>query len=146
MQHSWHCSCPTYFCCFLLALANLKTYVDGLSCHSFKLRILWIRNHPQYLSGLSRAIFPRTFLEIAAYPRSPLLVSFFQDPKELCLEKNIRNSKEFITCFCIPIVGLRQTDRYPPTLAEDTDEWPRLINVGTEQNKERKTESRLGAR
>lgn len=91
--------------------------------------------------------FPRTFLETGLHtPGQLLLVSFFQDPKELCLEKNIRNSKEFITCFCIPIVGLRQTDRYPPTLAEDTDEWPRLINVGTEQNKERKTESRLGAR
>ena len=25
------------------------------------------QNHPQYLSGLSRAVFPTTFLEIAVY-------------------------------------------------------------------------------
>ena len=25
------------------------------------------QNHPQYLSGLSRALFPTTFLEIAVY-------------------------------------------------------------------------------
>ena len=27
----------------------------------------WTQNHPQYLSGLSRALYPTTFLEIAAY-------------------------------------------------------------------------------
>ena len=27
----------------------------------------WTQNHPQYLSGLSRAIYPTTFLEIAVY-------------------------------------------------------------------------------
>ena len=27
------------------------------------------QNHPQYLSGLSRALFPTTFLEIAVYVR-----------------------------------------------------------------------------
>ena len=27
----------------------------------------WTKNHPQYLSGLSRALFPTTFLEIAVY-------------------------------------------------------------------------------
>ena len=27
----------------------------------------WIQNHAQYLSGLSRALFPTTFLEIAVY-------------------------------------------------------------------------------
>ena len=27
----------------------------------------WIQNHPQYLSGLLRALFPTTFLEIAVY-------------------------------------------------------------------------------
>ena len=29
----------------------------------------WTQNHPQYLSGLSRALFPTTFLEIAVYMR-----------------------------------------------------------------------------
>ena len=27
----------------------------------------WSQNHPQYLSGLLRAVFPTTFLEIAVY-------------------------------------------------------------------------------
>ena len=27
----------------------------------------WTQNHPQYLSGLSRALFPTTFLELAVY-------------------------------------------------------------------------------
>ena len=27
----------------------------------------WTQNNPQYLSGLSRAVFPTTFLEIAVY-------------------------------------------------------------------------------
>ena len=27
----------------------------------------WTQNHPQYLSGLSRALFPTTFLEPAVY-------------------------------------------------------------------------------
>ena len=27
----------------------------------------WIENHPQYLSGFSRALFPTAFLEIAVY-------------------------------------------------------------------------------
>ena len=29
----------------------------------------WTQNHPQYLSGLSRALYPATFLEIAVYMR-----------------------------------------------------------------------------
>ena len=30
----------------------------------------WTQNHPQYLSGLSRALFPKTFLETAVYLKS----------------------------------------------------------------------------
>ena len=29
----------------------------------------WTQNHQQYLSGLARALFPTTFLEIAVYSR-----------------------------------------------------------------------------
>ena len=32
----------------------------------------WIQNHPQYLSGLSRALFPTTFLEIAVNVKTVL--------------------------------------------------------------------------
>ena len=32
----------------------------------------WTQNHPKYLSGLSRALFPTTFLEIAVYTLSDL--------------------------------------------------------------------------
>ena len=31
------------------------------------------QNHPQYLSGLSRALFPTTFLEIAVYVNAMLI-------------------------------------------------------------------------
>ena len=58
------CSCRTYFCCFPLALANTFPwpFVPILSNFFEKKRT---QNHPQCLSGLSRALFPTTFLEIA---------------------------------------------------------------------------------
>ena len=60
------CSCRTYFCCFPLALANTfsSPLVPILSCSNFfeKKRT---QNHPQCPLGLSRALFPTTFLEIA---------------------------------------------------------------------------------
>ena len=60
------CSCRTYFCCFPLALANTVPWpsVPILSNFFEKKRT---QNHPQCLSGLSRALFPTTFLEIAVY-------------------------------------------------------------------------------
>ena len=60
------CSCRTYFCCFPLALANTFPwpFVPILS-HFFEKKET--QNHPQCLSGLSRALFPTTFLEIAVY-------------------------------------------------------------------------------
>ena len=30
----------------------------------------WTQNHQQYLSGLSRALYPKTFLEIAVYVKN----------------------------------------------------------------------------
>ena len=60
------CSCRTYFCCFQLALANT---FHGLSCQFFQISLKnsELKSHPQCLSGLSRALFPTTFLEIAVY-------------------------------------------------------------------------------
>ena len=60
------CSCRTYFCCFALAIANTIPwpFVPILSNFFEKKRT---QNHPQCLSGLSRALFPTTFLEIAVY-------------------------------------------------------------------------------
>ena len=60
------CSCRTYFCCFPLALANIRPWpiVPILSNFFEKKRT---QNHPQCLSGLSRTLFPTTFLEIAVY-------------------------------------------------------------------------------
>ena len=75
---SWHCSCRTYFCCFPLAFANTRSWpLVPFFESSFEKQ--WTKNHPQYLSGLSRALFPTTFLEIAVFPpmmrhvRHPLL-------------------------------------------------------------------------
>ena len=58
------CSCRTYFCCFPLTLANTFPWpsVPIVSNLFEKQRT---QNHPQCLSGLSRALFPTTFLEIA---------------------------------------------------------------------------------
>ena len=59
-------SCRTYFCCFPLALANICPWPLVLFFQiSFEEKLT--QNHPQYLSGLSHALFPRTFLEIAVY-------------------------------------------------------------------------------
>ena len=58
------CSCRTYFCCFPLALANTFPwpFVPILSNFFEKHRT---QSHPQCLSGLSRVLFPTTFLEKA---------------------------------------------------------------------------------
>ena len=58
------CSCRTYFCCIPLALANVRPwpFVTILSNFFEKQRT---QNNPQCLSGLSRALFTTTFLEIA---------------------------------------------------------------------------------
>ena len=66
-----YCSCRTYFCCFPLALANTFPwpFVPILS-NFFEKKST--QNHPQCLSGLSRALFPTTFLEIAVYTLSDL--------------------------------------------------------------------------
>ena len=60
------CSCRTYFCFFPLALENTFPwpFVSILSNFFEKQRT---QNHPQCLSGLSRALFPTTILEIAVY-------------------------------------------------------------------------------
>ena len=77
------CSCRTYFCCFPLAFANTFPwpFVPILSNSLEKKRT---QNHPQCLSGLSRAVFLTTFLEIAVFSSSqcPLLPAsqhFHQD-------------------------------------------------------------------
>ena len=69
------CSCRTYFGCFPLAL---KTHSHGLSCQFFQIFLEEQRtqNHPQCLSGLSRALFPTTFVEIAVYISCILLADW----------------------------------------------------------------------
>ena len=60
------CRCRLYFCCFLLALANTFSWpfvpIPSNFCEE-----QGAQNHPQCLSGLSRALFPTTFLKIAVY-------------------------------------------------------------------------------
>ena len=84
------CSCRTYFCCFLLALANTFPcpFVPILSNFFEKRRT---QNHPQCLSGLSRALFPTTFLEIAIYTIQRNTFQFqrmlqFWFPENICRE------------------------------------------------------------
>ena len=59
------CSCRTYFCCFPLALANTFPWPFVPILSNFFEKKKRTQNHPQCLSGLSRALFPTTFLEIA---------------------------------------------------------------------------------
>ena len=59
----WHCSCRTYVCCFSLALANILPWSLVHDSNFFEKQ--WTQYHPQNLSGLSHALFPTTFLEIA---------------------------------------------------------------------------------
>ena len=60
------CSCRTYFCCFPLALENTFPWpFVPIVSNFFEERRT--QNHPQCLLGLSRALFPTTFLEIAVY-------------------------------------------------------------------------------
>ena len=62
-------SCRIYFCCFPLALENTFPwpFVPILSNFFEEWRT---QNHPQCLSGLSRELFPTTFLKIAVYSKS----------------------------------------------------------------------------
>ena len=63
---SWHCSCRTNSCCFSLAFANILSIVSSAILSNFFAN-QWTENNPQHLSGLSRALFPTTLLEIAVY-------------------------------------------------------------------------------
>ena len=59
----WHSSCRTYFCCFSLALAHIRPWSLVHDSNFFEKQ--WTQNRPHNLSGLSHALFPTTFLEIA---------------------------------------------------------------------------------
>ena len=61
---SRHCSCRTYFCCFPLALANICPW-PLVPFFEIYLKNGELKITPQYLSGLSRALFSTTFLETA---------------------------------------------------------------------------------
>ena len=64
-----NCSFRSYFCCFPLAVANTFSwpFLPILSNFSEE---QWTQNHPQCLSGLSRALFPTTLLEKVVTSRS----------------------------------------------------------------------------
>ena len=62
------CSCRTYFCCFPIAIANITSQTSCAILSNF-FEEQCTQNHPQYLSGLSGALFPTTFLEIQLYTR-----------------------------------------------------------------------------
>ena len=59
-------SCRTYICCFPLALANICPW-PLVPFFQISLENRADLNQPQYLSGLSRALFPTTFLKTAVY-------------------------------------------------------------------------------
>ena len=59
------CSCQAYFCCFPLALANMSMASRAILSNFFEEQLT--QNHPKYLSELSRALFPTTFLKISVF-------------------------------------------------------------------------------
>ena len=63
------CSCRIYFCCFHLA-AHRHTSMASHAILSYFFEEHWTKNHLQYLSGLSCALFLTTFLEKAVYGHS----------------------------------------------------------------------------
>ena len=84
------CSCRTYFCCFPLALENTFPwpFVPILS-NFFEQRRT--QKHPQYLLGLSRALFPTTFLETADYLCITMNKSILSDSFHLLsVDKNLK--------------------------------------------------------
>ena len=50
---------------FVAFLYHSQTYVHAILSNFFEEQ--WTQNHPQYLSGLSRALLLTTFLKIAVY-------------------------------------------------------------------------------
>ena len=64
---SRHRSRRTYFCCFPLAFTHIRPWPLMPFDLSIFFEEQWTENHPQYLSGLSCALFPTTFLEIAMW-------------------------------------------------------------------------------
>ena len=64
---SRHGSRRTYFCCFPLAFTDIRPWPLMPFDLSNFFEEQWTQNHPQYLSGLSSALFPTTFLEIAMW-------------------------------------------------------------------------------
>ena len=66
MQFSWHCSCRFYFCCFPLALANIRPWLLVLffeiSLKNSELKI----THNTFRDCRVH-FFPTTFLKIALY-------------------------------------------------------------------------------
>ena len=68
------CSCRIYFCSFHLA-AHKHTSIASHATLSYFFEEQWTKNHPQYLSGLSSALFLRTFLEKAVYSKKSVLFS-----------------------------------------------------------------------
>ena len=64
---SWHSSCMSNLL-FLVSFSMSKhTSMASCAIYSNFFEEQWTQNHPQYLSGLSRALHPTTFLEIAVY-------------------------------------------------------------------------------
>ena len=64
-QYTVPVTLPVKTSCFPLACANIRPLPHAIFSNFFEERRT--QNHPQYLSGLSRALFSTTFLEIGVY-------------------------------------------------------------------------------
>ena len=117
----WHCSCRTYFCCFPLALANIRPW-SLLSFFQISLKNSELKTTHNTFWGLSRALFPTTFLEKAVYITSEEK-EFYQ---ALFLSYRLRtkcSSSQFFKTNCIHSIQDHQSTRW--LLAKPFKKFPK---------------------
>ena len=56
----------------------------------------WTQNHPQYPSGLSRALFPTIFLEIAVYTTLMMMDDDDDDDEDVDVEKEEESKSKLL--------------------------------------------------
>ena len=94
---SWHSSRRTYFCCFPLALVNMRPWplVPLILSNFFEQQ--WTQNHSQYLSELSRALSRNSCILICPIFLSELFPIYFSD---VLFEFLCDSSDIFLRFFC----------------------------------------------
>ena len=78
------CSCRTHFCRISISTREHMSVASGATLSNF-FGEQGRQNHPQYLSGLSCALFPTTFLKTAVYGHG------FYELSRMLMRRNVNN-------------------------------------------------------